>query len=181
MKYLIASDLHGSAYYVKKLVDIIDIENPDHIILLGDILYHGPRNDLPEGYNPKEVICLLKNHLNGITFIKGNCDAEVDSMVLDNCVFHEHVLTSIKGKTIYLTHGHHHNIDIPSTNENYDVMIYGHTHIPLCVERNGKLYLNPGSISIPKENSKHSFIMIKDDAIEFHDLNNDIYQSLKLI
>ena len=180
MKYLIASDLHGSASCTQKLIDIINHEAPDQIILLGDILYHGPRNDLPENYNPKEVIRMLKPHLNNITFIKGNCDAEVDSMVLDNAIMHERLFLSINDNFIFLTHGHHSNINNPNTNEYYDVMIYGHTHVPLYERIGSKLYLNPGSVSIPKENSPHSFMIIDENNIEYHDLDNRIYQSFKL-
>lgn len=169
MKYIIASDIHGSAFYCKKLLEAYDREKADKLILLGDILYHGPRNDLPEGYAPKEVAAMLNERKADILAVRGNCEAEVDQMMLEFPVLAEYAVLCIsksdgaeeQNMTIYLTHGHHNNIDNPLPMKQGDIMIYGHTHIPLDEERNGCRFLNPGSVSIPKENSGHGYIILE--------------------
>ena len=129
MKWLIASDIHGSNYFCQKLIDGIMIEKPDKIILLGDILYHGPRNDLPKDYNPKKVIQLLNNLDINIISVRGNCDSEVDQMVLNFPILSDYGFISRNNYTIYLTHGHIYNKDNLLPMRSGDVLLCGHTHI----------------------------------------------------
>lgn len=169
MKYLIASDIHGSAYYCRKLLDAFEREKADRLILLGDLLYHGPRNNLPEGHDPKAVIAMLNGLKDKIFCVRGNCDTEVDQMVLEFPVMAEYALMETNGRLIMLTHGHHYGIDnVPLC---VDVMINGHTHVPLCEERNGVLCLNCGSVSLPKQNSAHSYMTLEDGVFEWKDLD----------
>jgi len=162
MKYLFASDIHGSAYYCKKLLEAYDNEKADRLILLGDLLYHGPRNDLPKDYAPKEVAAMLNSRKNGILAIRGNCEAEVDQMMLEFPVLAEYAaIMTDDGRTIYLTHGHHYNIENPLPMKEGDIMIYGHTHVSLDETRNGIRFLNPGSVSIPKQDSGHGYIVLE--------------------
>ena len=154
-KILIASDIHGSEYYCKALLERFEDEKADFLFVLGDVLYHGPRNDLPRDYAPKGVIALLNPIADRIICVKGNCDSEVDGMVLDFPIEAEVVSLVAKGKMLYLTHGHKVRGDIAKMN---CVLINGHTHIPICEENEGYLHLNPGSVSIPKEGSCHSYM-----------------------
>ena len=162
MKYLIASDIHGSAHWTERLVTAIESEQPDRVVLLGDLLYHGPRNDLPRDYAPKRVIPLLNALADRIIAVRGNCDAEVDQMVLDFNVLAEQAYLNFNGRSIVLAHGH--KLDeknIPALCEG-DILLCGHTHVPKCEQRDGYIYMNPGSVSIPKENSAHSYMILDD-------------------
>lgn len=161
-KYLIASDLHGSAHYTQQLVDAFARERADVLILLGDILYHGPRNDLPLGYAPKEVIALLAPLAERILCVRGNCDAEVDQMVLPFPVMAEYSILPMEQNRIFITHGHHHNTETPPPLARGDVLLHGHTHVPACLHQpGGWWYLNPGSVSIPKEDSPHGYMTLE--------------------
>lgn len=161
MKLLIASDLHGSAYWVKKLMDFAESENPDKLILLGDLLYHGPRNDLPTGYAPKEVIPMLSAWRDKIIAVRGNCDAEVDQMVLPFPCMADSSQILVDGKILYLTHGHHESPEnLPALPEG-SVFLSGHTHVKIDKVINGVHCLNPGSVSIPKDGS-HSCMVYED-------------------
>ena len=180
MKLMIISDIHGSSYFLSKALDIYKKENCKKLIILGDILYHGPRNDLPFGYAPKEVISLLNPLKNEIMAVKGNCDAEVDQMVLDfDCSTNDRVMDYDNLK-IFITHGHHHNIQELNTSENFDVLLHGHTHIPAIIKQDNYYYINPGSISLPKDGTKNSLIIYKDRKFDFRDLDNKSYQEIKL-
>ena len=106
MKLMIASDLHGSAYYTKQLLEAWEAEKPDKLLLLGDILYHGPRNDLPQGYAPKEVIAMLNPLADQLLCVRGNCEAEVDQMVLEFPVMADYCVLFEQGKTIYVKNWH---------------------------------------------------------------------------
>ncbi len=175
-KIMIASDIHGSAYYCRKMLERYNEEKPDRLVLLGDILYHGPRNDLPEEYAPKEVIAMLNPLRNKIICVRGNCDTEVDQMVLDFNVLEEQACLFINDKTLVLAHGH--KLDeknIPALCEG-DYLICGHTHVPCYKQMDGYTYLNPGSVSIPKEGSAHSY-MIFTDKFYWKDLNGKVYMS----
>lgn len=161
-KYLIASDLHGSAHYTQQLVDAFARERADVLILLGDILYHGPRNDLPLGYAPREVIALLAPLAERILCVRGNCDAEVDQMVLPFPVMAEYSILPMEQNRIFITHGHHHNTETPPPLARGDVLLHGHTHVPACLHQpGGWWYLNPGSVSIPKEDSPHGYMTLE--------------------
>ncbi|MBQ9939944.1 MAG: phosphodiesterase [Clostridia bacterium] len=158
MKLIIASDLHGSAKYCRMLMDRINEENPDRVLLLGDILYHGPRNALPEEYAPPLVAEMLNSIASRIICVRGNCDSEVDGMVLKFPVMNKSALVADGNFIFTAVHGHHlDDGEVMSVYENATVL-YGHTHIPDNSVRNGVRYINPGSVSIPKENSPHSYI-----------------------
>ena len=159
MKLMIASDLHGSAFYAKKWLQRVEEERPDRILLLGDLLYHGPRNDLPEGYAPKEVIPLLNGLAPRLICVRGNCDAEVDQMVLDFPIMADYVLLQAEEHTVFATHGHIHSPEQLPRLQPGDVLLSGHTHVPGHQVREGILCLNPGSLSIPKEDSPHSYLV----------------------
>lgn len=179
MKYIIASDIHGSYYYASKLIEAFNKEEADKLILLGDILYHGPRNDLPKEYNPKLVIPLLNNYKDKIIAVRGNCDAEVDQMVLEFPIMDDYKIIKINNKTFFLTHGHIYNKD-KMPNENIDVFVNGHTHVPVCENANDVLFLNPGSVSIPKNDSHHGYIVIEKDNIIFKDFEGHIIKTYSL-
>ena len=150
MKLMIASDIHGSAYYLEKLLCRFNEEKPDKLILLGDILYHGPRNDLPEEYNPKKVIELLNNMKEKLMCVRGNCDTEVDQMVLNFPILADYALLYHESKLIFITHGHNYNTKNPPLLSDGDILLHGHTHVPTCERHNNFTYINPGSVSIPK-------------------------------
>ena len=160
MKLMIASDLHGSAFYTKKLLEAFEREQPEKLMLLGDILYHGPRNDLPEGYAPKEVIAMLNPMAEKLLCVRGNCEAEVDQMVLEFPVMSDYCVLFEGGKTIYVTHGHLFSETNPPKLQRGDVLLTGHTHIPACADH-GWQYLNPGSVSIPKNGSWHGYMTLE--------------------
>lgn len=180
MKLLIASDIHGSAFWCRRLCDLIEMERPDRLILLGDLLYHGPRNDLPRDYAPKEVIPMLNGLKNKLCCVRGNCEAEVDQMVLPFPVLADYCLLEQKGRVIFATHGHHYNLENPPLLQPGDVLLHGHTHIPAKDNSLGFWYLNPGSVSIPKENSPHSYMTLEDGQFLWKDLDGAVYDSLAL-
>ena len=170
MKYLIFTDIHGSLDSAKFILEKYNEIKPYKLILLGDILYHGPRNDLPISYNPKEVIKLLNNISNKIICVKGNCDAEVDQMVL-NFKIHNNKIITFNNKKILLTHGHHINYQLPLNKSNIDIVLHGHTHINRIDKVNNIIYINLGSISIPKDNIK-SYGIMDEQSITIYDINN---------
>lgn len=177
MKYLIMSDIHGSSFYLKKVLDMT-IGKYDKIIILGDVLYHGPRNDLPYGYAPKECISLLNPLKDIITCVKGNCDAEVDQMVLSFLIQNDFYFTH-NNKTIYCSHGHHLDFD---NLESYqaDVCLYGHFHIPCLEKRNNVILANPSSISIPKSKEGGCFMILDEYGFHLYNLNNEEINSYKI-
>ena len=158
MKLLIASDIHGSAFWCRKLLEAAEAESPDKLILLGDLLYHGPRNDLPQGYAPKEVIPMLSAWQEKILAVRGNCEAEVDQMVLPFPCMADYALLEADGITFYLTHGHLWNPDRLPPLPAGTVFLSGHTHVKLDVTKDGIRCLNPGSVSIPKDGSNSCMV-----------------------
>ena len=181
MKILIASDIHGSAYYCKKLLETFEKENADRLLLLGDLLYHGPRNDLPREYAPKTVIELLNGLKDKIFCVRGNCDTEVDQMVLDFPILADYAVLPMNGKIVYATHGHIYNTSSLPPLQKGDVLLHGHTHIPVCEQTADYTYINPGSVSIPKENSPHSFILLEDCKFSWKNLENgEVYKEFSL-
>lgn len=172
MSILIASDIHGSAYYCGLLLDRIRDEQPDSLFLLGDILYHGPRNDLPREYHPKKVIAMLNPLRDSITAVRGNCDAEVDQMVLDFDVMQTFREADADGMHLILTHGHHYNKEKPFPYPGKHVLLNGHFHVPEITVMGEYLYVNCGSVSIPKENSPHSYLMLKDGVFTLKDVTS---------
>ncbi len=167
MKLMIASDLHGSAFYTEKLLNAMEEQRPDRLLLLGDLLYHGPRNDLPRGYEPKKVISLLNGVKEKLLCVRGNCEAEVDQMVLDFPVLSEYAVLFVDGITIYAIHGHKH-MDLPFVPG--DLVLSGHTHVPALKEEKGIFYGNPGSVSIPKENSVRGYLIFENGVLSHHRL-----------
>ena len=161
MKIFIASDIHGSAYWCEKMLAAYRAEKADRMLLLGDILYHGPRNDLPDDYAPKKVIELLSEYKNEILCVRGNCDTEVDQMVLPFPVLADYALISADGVDIYATHGHKFGKDNPPPLKKGDILLCGHTHVAADEETDGFRYINPGSVSIPKEDTGHGYIVFE--------------------
>lgn len=181
MKLMVASDIHGSSFFCEKLIEAFKKENPDKLLLLGDLLYHGPRNDLPQGYAPKKVIEMLNSIKHDLICIKGNCESEVDQMVLQFPIMAEYAYIYIEGLTIYATHGHKYNNDnLPMISEG-DILLCGHTHIPAFNKEEKYIYINPGSVSIPKENSKNSYIIIEDNICKFKDIEGNEYSKFNIL
>ena len=170
MKWMIASDLHGSAYYCKLLLERWAEEQADTLIFLGDILYHGPRNDLPQGYAPKEVIAMLNPLADKLLCVRGNCDCEVDQMVLQFPILADYAVLAECGRRIYLTHGHVINKEHPLPFAAGDILLHGHTHVPVCEDCGGFWYLNPGSVSIPKNGSRHSYMTLENGQFLWKDV-----------
>ena len=171
MKYLVISDIHGSNYYANKINEIYTEENPDKIILLGDLYYHGPRNPLTREYNPMEVSKILNSLKEKILCVRGNCDAEVDEMISE-FKFEENLELTINGKKFFFTHGHKYNMDhIP---EHIDILVYGHLHTGFIKEKDGIIFVNSGSISLPKNNTKNSYLIIDDHRIQLKDIEGNI-------
>ncbi len=176
MKILVASDIHGSAEFCRKLLSAYENEKADKLLLLGDILYHGPRNNLPGEYSPKEVIEMLNNLKNEILCVRGNCDAEVDQMVLDFPIMADYALLPLGKRTVFITHGHKFNTQNPPELNTGDILLHGHTHIPKCEEfGDGFLYCNPGSVSIPKESSPNSYMTLTENELLWKDLDGNVY------
>ena len=168
MKYLIFSDLHGSIESLEIIIEKYHKHNCDKLICLGDVLYHGPRNDLPLNYNPKAVIKLINEYKDNILCIQGNCDAEVDQMVLNFPLIKDYLL-DLEGKEVYLCHGHH------LENINHNIILHGHTHVMGVKEADGKTYINPGSVTIPKENTARGYIILENHNFIFYDIfDNEI-------
>jgi putative phosphoesterase len=180
MKILVASDIHGSLKYCRKLVECYKKEQCEKLVLLGDVLYHGPRNDLPEEYNPKGVIALLNDMCNEILAVRGNCEAEVDDMVLDFNVLAEYALIYVKGKMVFLTHGHKFNPQNLPKLKKGDILFNGHTHVSKIEKIGDILYVNPGSVSIPKENTPRGYMILEDDKITHKDLDGNILTEYKI-
>lgn len=170
MKLMFASDIHGSEFYCEKMISAFMLEKADKLILLGDLLYHGPRNELPYGYNPKNVIALLNNIKDKILCVKGNCDCEVDQMVLEFPILADYMWIYADGISIFATHGHKFNAENPPLLNKNDVLINGHTHIPVKTQYGDFTYINCGSVSLPKENSKHSYVIFESGKFTFHSL-----------
>ncbi|MGN0203622.1 MAG: phosphodiesterase [Coprococcus sp.] len=180
MKLMIASDIHGSAYYCRDMLEAFERERADRLLLLGDILYHGPRNDLPKDYSPKEVITMLNGIKQKIFCVRGNCDTEVDQMVLEFPILADYCLLPVGNRLVYATHGHIYHIGALPPIQPGDILLHGHTHIPAweCFG-DDNLYLNPGSISIPKEGSEHSYMMICENEAVWKKLNGDPYHTIE--
>lgn len=179
MKFLIASDLHGSARYTRRLMAAFEAERADRLMLLGDILYHGPRNELPEEYAPKQVIVLLSLMKERILCVRGNCDSEVDQMVLPFPILADYAVLPVGNRLLYLTHGHVYNsAHLPPLMPG-DILLHGHTHVPACETMPTHTYLNPGSVAIPKEGSWHGYMMLEDAVFLWKDFEGTVRQSYR--
>ena len=170
MKLMFASDIHGSAYYAELLKDKYYEEKAQKLILLGDILYHGPRNDLPKDYAPKKVIEILNSMKNDLLCVRGNCDTEVDQMVLEFPIMADYAVMYLDGNMLYITHGHHHNPQNPPMINKGDILMNGHTHISADERYDGFRYLNPGSVSIPKNGTGHSYMIYENGEFTLKNL-----------
>ena len=178
MKIMVISDIHGSAYWCRKALAAFDAEGADKLLILGDVLYHGPRNDLPEEYSTKAVAELLNARREKILCVRGNCDGEVDQMMLDFPIMADYCLLCLGKCTIFATHGHrYHKEQLPPLSPG-DILLHGHTHVPAWEELGENLYLNPGSISIPKENSPHSYMLVDEEQIIWKSLDGEEYHRL---
>ena len=174
MKWMIASDIHGSAYYCEQMTAAFHREKADRLLLLGDLLYHGPRNNLPEGYDPKAVIAMLNAEKEHMICVRGNCDTEVDQMVLQFPIMADYALVCAGERMIFATHGHRFNEEnLPPLHEG-DVLLHGHTHVPKCVEHGGYTHLNPGSVSIPKAGSWHGYMTFDGEEFLWKDLEGAV-------
>ena len=180
MKYFVASDIHGSSTFCQRMLDAYFKEGADRLILLGDILYHGPRNDLPEGYAPKQVISMLNDVKSELFCVRGNCDTEVDQMVLDLPILADYALIPLGKRTVFVTHGHRYNTDSPPPMKQGDILLHGHTHVPACTDFGGCLYVNPGSVSIPKEDSWRGYMIIEENRLVWKDLESEVKKIFEL-
>jgi putative phosphoesterase len=181
MKILIASDIHGSAKYCRLLLDAYEKENADRLFLLGDILYHGPRNDLPEEYDPKQVIALLNAKKEQIYAVRGNCDAEVDQLVLDFPILADYALIPAGERMVYATHGHVYNKEKLPPMKPGDILLCGHTHVPACEEFGENVYMNPGSVSLPKGGSPRGYIVLDEDKFVWKTLEGEKYNEFSVL
>lgn len=178
MKILVVSDIHGSEYYASKIEEIIKKEQPDKLILLGDLYYHGPRNPLTKEYNPQKVCEILNKYKDIILATKGNCDAEVDEMISE-FKMKDKIILEENGKKLYFTHGHKNNIDV-LPDEEFDVLIYGHFHTGFIKEKDGKVFVNSGSISLPKNNTTNSYLIIENNFIYLKDVEGNIIEEKEI-
>ena len=190
MKYVFASDIHGSAFYCRKLIEKFKESGSKKLIILGDVLYHGPRNDLPKEYGPKEVLAMLNEIKEDIVCVRGNCEAEVDQMVLEFPCMADYALLNINDLDFFVTHGHLFNTDNDGRNlppmKNGDILIHGHTHLPVAekfVYEDGKRFiywLNPGSVSLPKENNPNSYAILDDGLFTIYDFSGNVVKEINL-
>ena len=180
MKLFFISDIHGSEYYLNKALERFKEEKADYIVILGDHLYHGPRNPLPQGYEPKKVTEILNSLSDKIISIRGNCDSEVDQMVLDFPMMADYSIIFYEGKKLFITHGHIYNENnMPKLKDN-DVLIHGHTHIPRAEKVDNVFILNPGSISLPKENNPHTYGVLEKEIFKIKDLDGNVFKEINI-
>ncbi len=172
MKIMIASDIHGSDYWCGRLLDAFRRENASRLLLLGDILYHGPRNDLPRDYSPKDVAKRLNDVKDSVLCVRGNCDTEVDQMVLDFPIMADYCVLYLCGLTVYATHGHHFNGDTPPPLRPGEILLCGHTHVPQRRDCGYFTLMNPGSVAIPKDGSDNSYMTFSDGLFEWKTLSS---------
>ena len=179
MKWLIASDIHGSEFYCKEVLKAFDREQADRLLLLGDVLYHGPRNDLPLDYAPKKVIALLNERRDSILCVRGNCDAEVDQFVLEFPILADYAVIDLGSRLVYATHGHVYGELNPPPLRKGDILLCGHTHIPKCVEYKTYTYMNPGSASLPKEDSYHGYMILENGEFLWKDFDGNVNKKFR--
>ena len=177
MKLMIASDIHGDAETAARLIEAYKSSGAERLLLLGDILYHGPRNDLPAGYAPKKVIELFNAISEELLCVRGNCDTEVDQMVLNFPILADYCVLYVGKRMIYATHGHNFNCDSLPPLQKGDILLHGHTHVPKCQNMGDFTYMNPGSVSIPKEDSAHGYMIITEEKAVWKTLSGEEYNS----
>ncbi len=180
MKIMVASDIHGSALYCRRMLERFDEEGADKLLLLGDLLYHGPRNPLPEEYNPKAVAEMLNARKQQILCVRGNCDGEVDQMMLEFPIMADYCILSVGSRMIFATHGHHHNENSLPMLQEGDILLHGHTHIPVLEDRGAYMLANPGSVTLPKQESVRGYLLLEEGALTLKDLDNTTEQKLSI-
>ena len=180
MKIMVASDIHGSALYCRRMLERFDEEGADKLLLLGDLLYHGPRNPLPEEYNPKAVAEMLNARKQQILCVRGNCDGEVDQMMLEFPIMADYCILSVGSRMVFATHGHHHNENSLPMLQEGDILLHGHTHIPVLEDRGVYMLANPGSVTLPKQNSVRGYLLLEEGALTLKDLDNTVAQKLSI-
>lgn len=178
MKYLIASDIHGSAFYMQRVIDLFYSEKADKLILLGDIYNHGPRNPLPKDYAPLKVSEMLNGVIDKLIVIKGNCDSEVDTMI-SNFDFVENIVIDCQNKSVFLTHGHVYNKD-SQPKIKFDAVIYGHFHTGFIEKIDGTIYVNAGSVSLPKNDTPNSYLILENQTITLKDIDGKVIEQISL-
>lgn len=180
MKYMFASDIHGSAYFCRKTLEAYEKSGAGRLILLGDILYHGPRNELPREYDPKEVFAMLNEYKDQIYAVRGNCDSEVDQMVLEFPIMADYALLAFNDRTIYATHGHVYNEETLPPMQPGDILIHGHTHLPVAEPMGDCYLLNPGSVSLPKEGNPSSYGILDGSIFTIYDFDGGKVKEITL-
>ena len=177
---MIASDIHGSAYYCRQMLERFKEEKAERLVLLGDILYHGPRNDLPLEYEPKKVIKMLNEVKEKLFCVRGNCDTEVDQMVLEFPIMADYMALFLEGRMVFVTHGHLFNEEnLPNFNPG-DVLIHGHTHVRAAADRGAYFFLNPGSMALPKGDGVHSYMVYEDGVFTTKDMDGAVLETLDI-
>lgn len=180
MKLIFVSDIHGSMYYLNQALERYHAEGADYIVLVGDILYHGTRNDLPREYNPKLVLKSLNNYSDRIIAVRGNCDSEVDQMTLDFPIMADYTNILVDGRRLFITHGHLYNEGNMVNLSDGSAFIYGHTHVLRADKKDNIYFLNPGSISLAKENNPNSYGIIENDIFSIKDLDGNIIKEIHM-
>ncbi len=177
MKLMIASDIHGSMHYGKMMIEKFLEEKPAKLLLLGDLLYHGPRNELPLGYDPQALFGLLNEYKDSILAVRGNCDAEIDQMVLDFPMMGDYTMIYVDGLVIFMSHGHVYNSQNPPKIGRKDFFVHGHTHLPEAKDTGKYIYLNPGSVSLPKGGNVNSYMIYGDGVFTVKDFEGGVIKS----
>ena len=180
MKLMFASDIHGSASAMAAILRQYKLEGASRLVLLGDLLYHGPRNDLPEQYNPKAVTAMLNENKNELLCVRGNCDAEVDQMVLEFPISADYALFDLDGTTAFVTHGQLFNLDNLPPHKDGDLLIHGHTHVHVVTEKDGMTYINPGSAALPKDGQEKSYIVYENGEFTVKTLDGETLMTHKI-
>lgn len=178
MKLVFVSDIHGSLYYAKKGVEAFEKENGDQLILLGDEMNHAPKNPFPKEYNPLEVANVLNKYKNKIIAVRGNCDSEVDQMLLEFPMMADYAILYVEGRRIFVTHGHIYNENILPPLALGDVLIHGHTHLPVAKKLGDNYILNPGSCAIPFENHPNTYGVLENDTFYIKTFDGEIYKEI---
>ncbi|WP_105617050.1 phosphodiesterase [Vallitalea okinawensis] len=180
MKLFFMSDIHGSIIWLEKALEKFEEEQADYIVLLGDALYHGPRNPIPEGYDPKAVITKLNAYKDKIIAVRGNCDSEVDQMVIEFPIMADYAILFYNGRRIFATHGHLFNRQqLPNISKG-DILVHGHTHIPVAEAFGDNYIFNPGSITLPKEENPHSYGVLEQNEFKVKDFDGNCIRQVML-
>ena len=181
MKIFVISDIHGSAAALEKAEKQLLKQKFDGILVLGDVLYHGPRNPLPEGYEPLKVVSILNRYADKITGVRGNCDAEIDRQLCAFDINEDYQTMKLGDRDVFITHGHIYSPEMHKPLAKGSIFLYGHFHVPVAREENGIYYLNPGSCSMPKENNPCSYGVLSEDGFVVYDLDGKELKSIRFL